>query len=327
MKNNKYERIITHNDFDGIISACICSYCLGVNFFVFTGPRVVAEARLPITHRDVVCDLPYPLECGLWFDHHEGNLEEVRYRKIDPATIPGRFEALPSCAHVVYNHFHDRHLPDHFPELVAQADILDAFDYKDIEDWRQETPAKIIDGAIKLDDKDRELKWQFMRSLILQLKERPLTAVADSPSVRKRYRAYLLEEEKMLQQVAGEISFLPQDSEHKIIIIDLTRHNRQPHILKQLAFLLHPQALAVIEINSIFRNQVKSNDFSISMSLSLNFNSIEHTKDVGDIMRTLNIGSGHPGAGAGVVRCNSKDEMLKTKARILGQIFTQFMAQ
>lgn len=322
-----YQRIITHNDFDGIISACICSHCLGVNFIVFTGPRSISEARMAVTKNDVVCDLPYPLECGLWFDHHEGNLEEVQYRKIDPADIPGRFEALPSCAHVVYNYFQDRGLPDHFAELVAEADIIDAFDYKDIDDWRRETPAKIIDASLKVENEEKEAKWQFMRSLIGQLKEKPLGVVAVTPGVRKRYRAFLEEEERMLQQVGGEITFLPEDAEEKIIVIDLTRHNRRPRIFKQLTFLHYPQSLAVIEINSLFRNQVKTNDFSISMSLSLNYNRVDHSKDIGDIMRQLNIGSGHAGAGAGVVQCDSKDQMLKAKQRILQQIFTLFMNQ
>ena len=56
-----YEKIITHNDFDGLISAVICSHALGVDFVQFAGPRTVSDARISITMNDVVCDLPYPL--------------------------------------------------------------------------------------------------------------------------------------------------------------------------------------------------------------------------------------------------------------------------
>src|SRR4030067_2144361 len=101
-------RIITHNDFDGLVSAAICLFALKINFIVFTGPRTVSEARISITDEDVVCDLPYPLECDLWFDHHEANLEELGFRKIDPASIKARFDIKDSCARVVYQYFWER---------------------------------------------------------------------------------------------------------------------------------------------------------------------------------------------------------------------------
>ena len=83
-----YEKIITHNDFDGIVSAALCAWALGVDRLVFAGPLTITKAQITITERDVVCDLPYPLQCGLWFDHHEGNREELGYRGIDPHRFP-----------------------------------------------------------------------------------------------------------------------------------------------------------------------------------------------------------------------------------------------
>jgi len=322
-----YQRIITHNDFDGVISAAICSRCLGIDHIVFTGPRSVSEARLSITAADVVCDLPCPLECGLWFDHHQGNLEEVIYRKIDPATLPGRFEPLPSCAHVVFNHFRDASLPAHFEEMVAAADIIDSFNYCDVEDWRRETPAKIIDAAIRAEAEERESKFQFLRSLVGLLKTHSLSEIADTPGVRKRHRQYAEEEDQMLEQISRDVGFLSQDADHILIVLDLTRHNRRPNLQKHLAFLLHPEAQAVVEIKSLFRNQVKTNDLSLSMSLSLQMNHPDHHKDVGDLMRQLNIGSGHAGAGAGVIHCRSKEEMLKKKQELLLEILNRFRAQ
>ena len=322
-----YKRIITHNDFDGIVSAAICSYVLKIDFIVFTGPRTVSEARISITTDDVVCDLPYPLECGMWFDHHEGNLEELQYRKIDPLTVPGRFSVQDSCARVAYEYFLDENLPAHFAELVDETDIIDSFNYKSIEDWRTPTPGKIIDCAIKLQSEDQEAKRQFLRSLIGLLKERPIADVADTPSIQKRYKIFLQEEQQMLEQVQQDLSFLEQDAEKHLMILDLTRHNRRPNVLKHLAYLLYPEAQAVLEVKNVFRQEVKTNDLAFAMSLSLNLNSMEHSKDVGDIMRRLNIGSGHPGAGAGVIACRSKDEMMKTKTKMLNQIYKMFCAQ
>lgn len=322
------EKIITHNDFDGLVSAVICSYALGVDYVQFAGPRTVSNASISITLNDVVCDLPYPLECGMWFDHHEGNLEELRYRNIDPSTIPGRFDAKDSCARVVFEYFSEKDpLPAHFESMVIEADIIDTFNYASIEDWRRETPGKVIDGTIKLQQGTSKDKWQYLRNILIHLKTRPMEEVAAMPSVRQRFKAFQQEEKEMLAQIEKDVSFLPQDKDHELIVLDLTHHNRQPHVIKNLAYLLYPRAKAVIEVKSMFRRGVKSNDLAFSMSLSLNLNMVKHHKDVGEIMRSLNIGSGHLGAGAGTIACNSRDEMKKTKERTLTQILRMLQNQ
>ena len=56
-------------------------------------------------------------------------------------------------------------------------------------------------------------------------------------------------------------------------------------------------------------------------------NSVDHHKDVGLIMRELNIGSGHAGAGAGTVNCGSKAEMLKEKENLLREILEMYQKQ
>jgi hypothetical protein len=63
------------------------------------------------------------------------------------------------------------------------------------------------------------------------------------------------------------------------------------------------------------------------MSLSIHGNKQDQNKNIGEIMRSLNIGDGHPGAAAGTVRCQSKQEMLKKKKECLGQIFRHWSSQ
>ena len=323
-----YNKIITHDDFDGLICATICSHALRIEEIQFTGPRTVSEARISITKEDVVCDLPYPLECGMWFDHHEGNFEEVTYRGIDPKTIRGRFEPKQSCARVIFEYFTEREpLPPHFIPMVDEADVIDAFCYSSLEDWRRETPGKIIDSSLKIQTFTTHQKWEYLRHLIFLLKNNPIDTIAARPEVRGRYKTFQDEEKAMLEQIGQHISFLPEDTDQYLIILDTTHLKRQPRLLKNLAFLLYPDAEAIIEMKNMFQHGTKTNDLSISMSLSLNLNSIEHHKDVGDIMRQLNIGSGHKGAGAGTVHCSSKKEMLMKKGKMLKEILKLFQNQ
>jgi len=323
-----YKRIITHSDFDGVTSAVICSYALNINFILFTQPRTVSNALLSITEEDIVCDLPYPLQCGMWFDHHEGNLEDLEYRKIDPSSIPGRFEIKNSCARIIFDYFREKHkLPEYFEDMVKEADIIDSFDYKNIDDWRKETPGKIIDYTIKLSEESYEKKWQYLRNLVKHLKDRPIQEVALLPSVNQRYMKYHTEEQEMINKIRDNITFLPEDTNNQLMIIDLTKYKKTPYIMKHLAYLIYPEALGVMQVSNLYRNNIKTNDLSFSISLSVNLNNITHNKDVGEIMRQLNIGNGHPGAAAGIVYCDSKNDMLKAKDKVLKDIFQIFTKQ
>lgn len=317
-----YKRIVTHYDFDGIASAAICSLALGLKHYFFTGPRTIIEAKVSITSNDVVCDLPYPLECGIWFDHHEGNLEDLRLRGLDVRQIPGRFDLKASCSRVVYNYFlEDRELPSHFESLVSEADKIDGFTYKNIDEWRKETPGKIIDGTLRIQQRTAKVSRQYMAHLVNLLRDCRIEKVAARPEVREYYEQYLIDEKRMLEQIKKDASFLSQDINQELVVLDQTQHNKRMHLLKHLAYLLYPNALAVIGIQNVYQSDIKTNNLCFSMSLSLKMSGTRHEKNVGEIMRTLNIGDGHPGAAAGVINCNKKSDMLKTKKEILDKIY------
>ena len=323
-----YEKIVTHNDFDGIVSASLCAWALKVDRILFAGPLTITKSQITITEKDVVCDLPYPLQCGLWFDHHEGNLQELEYRKIDPKSIPGRFDLKPSCSRVVYEYFSERvELPSYFLKAVEEADVIDSFSYASLEEWRKETPGKVIDLTLKVHFSSPEDQAAYMRNLVQQLRDRPIEEVSGLPFVQKQLKQYREEEGRMLQIIEDSSSFLEQDAPKELIVIDLTTYQRRPHLIKNLAFLIYPQALGVLEVYNLLDQGVKSNHLGVSMSLSINGNRGGHTKNIGEIMRTLNIGDGHPGAAAGTVRCSSKQEMLKKKKEMLNQIFKLWSSQ
>lgn len=319
----EYEKVVTHNDFDGVISASLCAWVLKTQKVIFAGPLTIARSQITITEKDVVCDLPYPLQCGLWFDHHEGNLQELGLRQIDPKSIPGRFDLKPSCSRVVYEYFSEtKALPSYFLKAVEEADVIDSFSYSSIEDWRKETPGKVIDLTLKITYPSVEDQTNHMRNLVQHLRDHSVEEVSRLDFVQKRVHQYREEEGRMLRILRDSTYFIEQDKQKELIIIDLTPYQRRPHLIKNLAFLIYPEALGVLEIYNLMDRGVKSNHLGLSMSLSINGNQKGQGKNIGEIMRTLNIGDGHPGAAAGTIRCRSKQEMLKRKKEILNQIFT-----
>jgi hypothetical protein len=185
----------------------------------------------------------------------------------------------------------------------------------------------IIEDSLKLRSGERRDRDRFMERIIRRLRDRPLPEVSELPIVQERHLQYRQEEDRMIEQIRRDAVFLPQDDNRELIVIDLTKHNRRPYVVKNLAYLIYPDAKGVIEVKNRFRREVKTNDLAFSMSVSLNLNRIPHNKDVGEIMRILNIGDGHPGAGAGTMDCASKDEMEKKKEEILTRTFQVWSEQ
>jgi oligoribonuclease NrnB/cAMP/cGMP phosphodiesterase (DHH superfamily) len=323
-----YDKIITHNDFDGIVSASLCSWVLKIQKVIFAGPLTIARSQITITERDVVCDLPYPLQCGLWFDHHEGNLQELAYRRIDPKSIPGRFDLKPSCSRVVYEFFSETiELPIHFSKAVEESDVIDSFSYSSIEDWRRETPGRLIDLTLKAPFPSAEDQASYLRNLVQQLRDRSIEEISHLDFVQKRLKQYREEEGRMLRIIRDASYFIEQDEKKEVVVIDLTPYQRRPHLIKNLGFLIYPEALGVLEVYNLMDQGVKTNHLGLSMSLSINGNRQHQSKNIGEIMRSLNIGDGHPGAAAGTTHCKSKQEMLKKKKELVEQIFRIWSSQ
>ena len=310
-------RIVTHQDLDGIVSAALCSRALNIDYIVFTGPRQIQEARFPVTESDVVCDLPHPASCGLWFDHHAGNLESLELRQIDSKGIPGKFAQEQSCARVIYSHYQENGVfPDYFDRLVRATDKIDSFSYETLAEWREETPEHIIDATIR-----DTLDNQYFRWLVDELKNHPIEEVAHSNEVQERYQQYKVREAFQLQEIETLARFLDDDTKKELIVLDVTHYRHHPKLVKNLAYLKYPEALGVLAVRCVFKDERKTNDLHFSMSLSIKGSRLARPLDVGEIMRTLNLGDGHKGAAAGEYTCKSKADMIKQKDTVLNQIF------
>jgi hypothetical protein len=322
-----YESIVTHNDLDGVGSAAVCSWAYAVNRIVFAGPVDVQGARVPVTAHDIVCDLPYPVECGLWFDHHQGNADELVHRGIDPARLPGRFAPERSCGRVVLDHLlaEGRQVPEHFRPLVDALDVVDSFDYADVDEWRAETPAHVLLNAMRAAFGDARERNQFFRHITFHLRDFGLAKTAQLVEVRRRYGEYLTLESRMMGLLKSDAR--PFDTAGDVVVVDLTRHNQRPVVWKNLAQLLFPEAGAVVSVEAAFREGRKTTDLTFSMALTIRQNRSGEARDVGEIMRTLNIGDGHPGAGAGRIACRSKDEMLRKRDDVVRRIVELWRAQ
>ncbi len=315
-----HDRIVTHDDFDGITSAALVGYYMEIENFAFAGPNDIIHNRISTSGFDIVCDLPYPLQCGMWFDHHSANFEDLELRGLDQGEIPGLRKIAPSCASVIVDHFSEEFEIDPEVEaIVAAADKIDSFAYESIEDWRADTSASKIDCAIKVREGSFRDRREFLRWLCLSLMDQTLEEVAASEEVAFRADSFRAEEENMLRLIEKGMGFLSGSGE-EIVLLDFSEHKRKARVVKNLAQILAPEAMAVLEVSPMFQHKLRTNDLSFSMSLSLAGQSHYADFDIGEIMRTLDIGSGHPGAASGVVKSKSRAAMEKNRAATLARI-------
>jgi hypothetical protein len=116
-------RLVTRPDLDGLTCAVLLSQCEAIDAVELVHPQDVTDRRVAISAADVLANLPYHPECGMWFDNHL--LTDPR--AMPPTSFRGRYGKAPSAARLVYEHYRPAHpaLSRHEP-LVAETDRLDS---------------------------------------------------------------------------------------------------------------------------------------------------------------------------------------------------------
>ncbi len=95
-------RLITRPDPDGLISGVFLAEKCVIDQYKFVHPKVIQDERLKVTENDVVVNMPYAPGCGLWFDHHAGEVERMKNRKSE---FRGDCRIAPSAAQVVWDYY------------------------------------------------------------------------------------------------------------------------------------------------------------------------------------------------------------------------------
>ncbi|MBU0507664.1 hypothetical protein KKH27_02330, partial [bacterium] len=161
----------------------------------------------------------------------------------------------------------------------------------------------------------------FLREVTFLLRDLSLAEVAGDPVIVERARAYAREEEIMLDHIHKNRRLVEGDGDGEIYLVDTTSFYSPVRLDKKLIGLVEPRARCYVEIKPVFRGGQKTHDLSVSISLALSMQRTAHSKDVGEIMRELNIGDGHKGAAAGVQRCSSAHEFQRAREELPKRIF------
>jgi hypothetical protein len=174
-------RLVTRGDLDGLTCAVLISMNEEVDALTLIHPQDITEGRFDVGPDDILANLPYHPECGLWFDHHMHTATPAA----PPPSFRGAFGAAPSAARLVYDYYGGAESMPQFAELVRETDRLDSADL---------TPDDVLNpqGYIKLgftiDSRTGlgSFESYFLLLLEMLVKQTPVEQVLAHPEVARR---------------------------------------------------------------------------------------------------------------------------------------------
>jgi hypothetical protein len=293
-------RLVTRLDLDGLTCAVLLSQCEAIDAIELVQPQDVTERVISIGPTDVIANLPYHPQCGMWFDNHL--LTDPK--SMPPTGFKGRYGKAPSAARLVYEHY----LPQH-PELarhetlVAETDRLDSAQLT-LDDVV--SPSGYILLGMTLDSRSGlgNLKAYF-DELLPAVRDRPVAEVLQLPSVRARAER-MREQDQSFKQAARARSKL----DGTVVLTDFRDVDPIPVGNRFLVFTLFPEASAGVRV------QWADGRERVAVSAGRSILNKNSRANIGVLM-SLYGGGGHVGAGACVLQPATADAQI---AEIVGAL-------
>ena len=279
-------RLLTRDDFDGVVSAALLRRQGLIDEVKFVHPRDMEGGVFSVTSRDIIADLPLRPGAYLAFDHHDADLSNgARERFV--VDIDAR-----SAARVIYNHFGGA------PAFSGVSkDLIDAVDKWESADF---TRKEVLDPdgwdllAFLLDPRTglgrfrrfRISNHQLMLDLVEYIADHEVHDLLALQDVRERAEVYEDHKENFSKQMRRCSTV--RDS---ALLVDLRRETTLYAGNRFVKYALFPHTDVSVQIMWAFRRSTAA----ISVGRSI-FDS-ELTVDIGRLMARYG-GGGYSYAGA-----------------------------
>jgi nanoRNase/pAp phosphatase (c-di-AMP/oligoRNAs hydrolase) len=289
-------RLVTRGDLDGLTSAVIITMKEPIDEITLVHPQDITDKRVRITKNDVLANVPYHPEAGIWFDHHL--LTESNEKP--PEHFTGRYAVAPSAARLVYDYYLERDPDDE--KLKALATLIDETDRLDS---AQLTPSDVEDprGYILLgytiDSRSGLGAFaDYFKKLVEWLKTMSIDDVLAQPEVAQRIER-LRHDQEEFKQLLQRNSF----TLNNVVITDLREIKQLPTGNRFLVYTLFPEQNVSLRVHwGPYHESVIA---AVGHSI---FNRTCNTS-VGELMSRWG-GGGHRGAGTCVLPLDSAAEAI-----------------
>jgi len=289
-------RIVTRPDFDGVVCAALLHDVLDITgTTLWVEPNEMQRGDVAVTPEDVVANLPFHPNCGIWFDHHYTNRPDRPFA--------GDFRIAPSAAGIVYAYYRDRFTRD-YDELIAQTDKVDAADLSEDEVLHPENyPYILLSMTVSGRDSADDVYWNHLTQLLRRL---DIDGIHRDEAVRNRCREVIDQNNRFRDLVRAHTRVVAHVS-----ITDFRSFAEAPRGNRFLVYSLFPAASVSVKIR---RERGADGRIIIGVGHSI-FNRTCQV-NVGLMLSEFG-GGGHRGAGSCTVSESGADEAIARIREIL----------
>lgn len=191
-------RLLTRSDFDGLVCAVFLTEVGIVDDYKFVHPKDIQSHVVEVTADDVLANIPYHPDCGMWFDHHQSEEDRVRIKDLD---FKGASHIADSAAVVIWEYYGgEETFGQKFNELLQAVNKVDSARLT-----REEIVAAqgwillafIMDPRTGLGYfKDfRISNYQLMMDMIQYCRTRSVQEILEIPDVKERVDLYFKQQD------------------------------------------------------------------------------------------------------------------------------------
>ncbi|MDD9303076.1 MAG: exopolyphosphatase [Desulfobacter sp.] len=285
-------RIVTRPDFDGIVCAVLLLEAENSTMdIVWMEPNEVQSGKAPVCKGDIMANLPWHPNAGLWFDHHVSNKPETQ--------VAGAFDIAPSAAGVIYTYYKNRNkLSSRFDDLVKNTDMIDSADLtKDQVQFPENYPHVILSMTIQ----NRGFQdIPYWNRLVDMLKTMDIDAILADPEVAGRCQA-VITENKAFGQYLTDYTTL----KGKISVTDFRPLDKVPQGNRFLTYSLFPHTIASVKIR--YAGPEKTH---VLLSVGRSIFNPHCRVNIGKMLSEFG-GGGHAGAGGCTLEAKGAQDTIK----------------
>ena len=283
-------RLITRGDLDGLACAVIVTSHEQISEILLVHPQDISDRRVEVDGDDIVANLPYHPDCGLWFDHHLLSSPDRR-----PQTkFRGRYAQAPSAAQLVWEHYG---ADPRFADLVEETNRLDSAQLTESDVLH---PRDYILLGYTIDSRTGLGAFEvYFRQCVEWVKELSIDEVLRKPMVAERVQR-MREEDRNFRQALLDSSRL----DGNVVFTDFRSELLLPIGNRFLVYTLFPDANVSMRVH-----WGPDREFVVVAVAHSIFNRTCQTR-VGDLLARYG-GGGHAGAGSAPIPTDEAEEKIE----------------
>jgi len=280
-------RLVTRGDLDGLTSAVIITMKEAIDKVALIHPQDITDKKVEIRSDDILVNVPYHPNAGIWFDHHL--LTDSNEKP--PPEFKGRYRVAPSAARLVYEYYLEKDPND--PEMLKLASLVDATDRLDAAQLSPDdvnNPQNYILLGFTIDSRTGLGNFEsYFMKLVDLLKTTPIEQIMQQPEVKERVER-LRREQTEFTHLLKRNSF----QLNNVVITDLREIERLPAGNRFLIYTLFPDS------NVSLRVHWGPSHGSVVAAVGHSIFNRTCKTSVGELMSRFG-GGGHRGAGTCVL--------------------------